>query len=95
MSGQRIEQIPKNFDFAAQVERVSQVLSFESVSGFIDQRMGSIEDSMMVTGLRMTSHTQGGVTQQGFPSGHSNQGHHNPNDTYTSDTRHSVGTASA
>ena len=57
MVGQRIEQIPKNFDYGPQVERVSQVISFETVSGFSRQeelRNNTIEDSMMVTGLRMT-----------------------------------------
>ena len=37
VSGQRIEQIPKNFDFAPQVERISQVLTFEGVNGFTYQ----------------------------------------------------------
>ena len=32
MVGQRIEQIPKNFDYGAQVERMNQVLSYRSVS---------------------------------------------------------------
>lgn len=36
MIGQRIEQIPKNFDFAPQVERFSQVLTYEQVSGFME-----------------------------------------------------------
>ena len=32
MVGQRIEQIPKTFDFAHQIERVNQVISYEIVS---------------------------------------------------------------
>ena len=38
MVGQRIEQIPKNFDFAPHVERFSQVLSYEQVTGFISDQ---------------------------------------------------------
>ena len=68
MVGQRIEQIPKNFDFAPHVERFSQVLTYESVNGFsLEQQLrtsNSVEDSMMVTGLRMTSNTQ---NSGGFP----------------------------
>ena len=68
MVGQRIEQIPKNFDFAPHVERFSQVLTYESVCGFsLEQQLrtsNSVEDSMMVTGLRMTSNTQ---NSGGFP----------------------------
>ena len=83
-----MEQIPKNFDFGAQVDRVSQVVSFDSVMGFMDQRMTSIDDSMTVTGLRMTSNTQN-QTNAAFPGG----GAMNPNATYTSDTRNPQGTA--
>ena len=68
MVGQRIEQIPKNFDFAPQVVRISQVLSYEQVSGFTEQlrTSNSVEDSMMVTGLRMTTNTQNSING-GFP----------------------------
>ena len=61
---QRIETIPKNFDFIPAVEKVNQVLSYDGVNGFIEQRMSSIdqvEDSMMVTGLRMTTNTYAGT----------------------------------
>ena len=52
MAGQRVEQIPKNFDFGPNVERVSQVLSFETVSCQTRELRSSnlTEDSMMVTG---------------------------------------------
>ena len=61
MVGQRIEQIPKNFDFGPQVRRQNQVMSFEAVNGFVEQRTSQLpEDAMMVTGLRMTSNTQNG-----------------------------------
>ena len=68
MVGQRIEQIPKNFDFAPQVVRISQVLSYEQVSDFTEQlrTSNSVEDSMMVTGLRMTTNTQNSING-GFP----------------------------
>ena len=68
MIGQRIEQIPKNFDFLPQVERISQVLSFDLVNGFNEQlrNSNSVEDSMMVTGLRMTTNTQNSGNG-GFP----------------------------
>ena len=87
--GQRIEQIPKNFDFGQQVERVNQVLSYEVANGFIEQRVtanNSVEDSMIVTGLRMTSNTQNSA--QGF---HNNSVLHQHNDapidTYSNDPR--------
>ena len=35
LGGQRIEVIPKNFDFGTQVSRVNQVISFESVNGHV------------------------------------------------------------
>ena len=37
MNGQRVEQIPKNFDFAQNVERINQVLSYEGVNGFMTE----------------------------------------------------------
>ena len=55
--------IPKNFDFIPAVEKANQVLSYDNVNGFVEQRMSSIEhvdDSMMVTGLRMTTNTYAG-----------------------------------
>ena len=52
--GTRVEPVPKNFDYIAGVSRVNQVLSFDTVIGFTERKMSSIEDSMMVTGLRMT-----------------------------------------
>ena len=58
MTGQRIEQIPKNFDFNPQVERISQVLSHDTVLGFLKMRDGIQEEStdpMIVTGLRMAA----------------------------------------
>ena len=57
MIGQRIEQIPKNFDYGPHVERLNQVLNFDVISNFtIEQgRMSNAsEDPMMVTGLRLT-----------------------------------------
>ena len=33
---QRIEAIPKNFDFIIAVEKVNQVLSYDSVNGFVE-----------------------------------------------------------
>ena len=59
-SGQRTETLPKNFDFVPTVDKVNQVLSYETVTGFVEQRMSSIDDSMMVTGLRMTTNTYAG-----------------------------------
>ena len=38
MSGQRIEQVPKNFDFGQQVEKVNQVLSYDTASGYSENR---------------------------------------------------------
>ena len=38
MVGQRIEPLPKNFDYGSQVDKVNQVLSFETVSGFSDNQ---------------------------------------------------------
>lgn len=58
MSGQRLEQIPKNFDFAPIVERVSQVLSFEGVSSFMLQQQQINPSSVdEINGLRMTANT--------------------------------------
>lgn len=37
MSGQRIEQVPKNFDFNPQVEKLNQVLSYEVVNALVNQ----------------------------------------------------------
>ena len=57
MIGQRIEQIPKNFDYGPHVERLNQVLNFDVINSFtIEQgRMSNAsEDPMMVTGLRLT-----------------------------------------
>ena len=45
------------------MEKVNQVISYQSVDGFVEQRMSSIDhvdDSMMVTGLRMTTNTYAG-----------------------------------
>ena len=56
MAGQRIEQIPKTFDFGPNVDRASQVLSYDAVSGFIDGLRTSnltTDESMMITGQRM------------------------------------------
>jgi len=38
MVGQRIEQIPKNFDYGAQVERLNQVVSFRTVSVSLNEQ---------------------------------------------------------
>ena len=58
MVGQRIEQIPKNFDFAPQVARLNQILSYASATGISNEnRNSNLDDPMVVTGLRMT---QGG-----------------------------------
>ena len=63
--GQRIEQIPKNFDYGAHVERVNQVISFKTVSNSSDDNhrfsdTHASNDYMQVTGnmLRVTSNTQ-------------------------------------
>ena len=50
MSGQRIEQIPKVFDFSTLVEKLNQVLSYEIVNGFSkpiqsDARNNEISDA--------------------------------------------------
>ena len=37
MNGQRVEQIPKTFDFAQNVQRINQVLSYEGVNGFMTE----------------------------------------------------------
>ena len=68
MIGQRIEQIPKNFDYGPHVERLNQVLTYEGINSFIvDQgRLSNAsEDPMMVTGLRLTSNAASGAS--GFP----------------------------
>ena len=56
MSGQRIEQIPKNFDFSPQVEKLNQVLSHEVINGF-SKPIQADKDPMLVNDLRV-------VTQQ-------------------------------
>ena len=65
------------------------MLSYEVANGFIEQRVAvgnNVEDSMMVTGLRMTSNTQNSA--QGF---HNNSVLHQHNDapidTYSNDPR--------
>ena len=56
--GQRIEHIPKNFDFGPNVERVNQVLSYEGLNGFVEPRTSKFEDEMRVAGLGVTATTQ-------------------------------------
>ena len=68
MIGQRIEQIPKNFDYGPHVERLNQVLSYDGVNSFAMEhgRMSNAsEDPMMVSGLRFTSNAASGAS--GFP----------------------------
>lgn len=50
----RIEPIPKNLDFISTVNKINQVLSYETVVGFNERKSNSIEESMMITGLKMT-----------------------------------------
>ena len=52
--GSRVEPVPKNFDYTIGANKINQVLSYDTVIGFTERKMSSIEDSMMVTGLRMT-----------------------------------------
>ena len=50
MIGQRIEQIPKNFDYGPHVERLNQGLSYDGVNSFAMEhgRMSNAsEDPMM------------------------------------------------
>ena len=68
MIGQRIEQIPKNFDYGPQVEKLNQVLTFDSINSFtveMGRTSNASEDPMMVTGLRLTSNANSGGS--GFP----------------------------
>ena len=68
MIGQRIEQIPKNFDYGPQVEKLNQVLTFDSINSFtveMGRTSNASEDPMMVTGLRLTSNANSGAS--GFP----------------------------
>lgn len=52
-------------DFPGATPRINQVVTFEGVKGFIEQRYSSIDDSMMVTGLQMgmKTHTSMGANQ--------------------------------
>lgn len=52
--GSRIESVPKNFDYITGVNKINQVLSYDTVIVQSERKMSSIEDSIMVTGLRMT-----------------------------------------
>jgi hypothetical protein len=52
--GSRIEPVPKNFDYITGVNKINQVLSYDTVIVQSERKMSSIEDSIMVTGLRMT-----------------------------------------
>lgn len=52
--GSRIEPVPKNFDYITGVNKINQVLSYDTVIVQTERKMSSIEDSIMVTGLRMT-----------------------------------------
>lgn len=53
-NGLRIDSLPKNIDFTIGTDKMNQVLTADSVKGFLEQRFTSIEDSgMLVTGLKM------------------------------------------
>ena len=54
----RVENLPKNLDFVVGTDKINQVVSYENVRGFIEQRLDCVEDSMLVTGLKMGSANQ-------------------------------------
>lgn len=46
--------IPRGMDFLSSASKVNQVLSYDSVIGMSERKIGSIDDSMMVTGIKMS-----------------------------------------
>jgi len=83
MIGQRIEQIPKNFDYGPNTERTNQVISFRTVNGSSGEPLydATSDDIMQVTGMRMTTNTQRTSGVPVFPGSSSNGG--DPNDCYS------------
>ena len=63
----KVQPMPRGMDFLSSVNKINQVLSYDTVIGMCKQ--SSIDDSMMITGVKMS-----GLTKSSM----------NPNDTVSS-----------
>jgi len=46
--------IPRSMDFLSSANKVNQVLTYDSVIGMSERKLGSVDDSMMITGVKMS-----------------------------------------